>query len=81
MLKAVNSERISLQLLFEITSRQLEKLRVQNRLRYARRHEATEEEVDEKREAIIRGMKENSASRYSRGLHLSTLRKHSVLYS
>ena len=81
MLEAVNSERVSLQLPFEITSRQLEKLRVQNRLRYARRHEATEEEVDEKREAIIRGMKENSASRYGRGLHLSTLRKHGVLYS
>ena len=64
MLEAVNSERVSLQLPFEITSRQLEKLRVQNGLRYARRHEATEEEVDEKREAIIRGMKENGASRY-----------------
>jgi len=81
MLEAVNSERVSLQLPFEITSRQLEKLRVQNGLRYARRHEATEEEVDEKREAIIRGMKENGASRYGRGLHLSTLRKHGVLCS
>jgi hypothetical protein len=37
--------------------------------------------MDKKREAIIRGMKENGASRYGRGLYLSTLRKHSVLYS
>ena len=26
-------------------------------------------------------MKENGASRYGRGLHLSTLQKHSILYS
>jgi len=42
----------------------LEKLRVQNGLRYARRYEATEEEVDKKREAIIYGMKDNSTSWY-----------------
>jgi hypothetical protein len=81
MLEAIQSERVSLQLLFEITSRQLWKLRLQNGLMYARRQEATEVEMDEKREAIIMGMKENSASRYGRGLHISTLRKHGVLYS
>jgi hypothetical protein len=37
--------------------------------------------MDKKREAIIRGIKENSASWYSRGLYLSTLRKYSVLCS
>jgi hypothetical protein len=37
--------------------------------------------MDKKREAIIRGIKENGASQYGRGLHLSTLWKHGVLYS
>ena len=73
MLEAIQSERVSLQLPYEITSRQLRKLRLQNDLIYARRQEATADEMDKKREAIICGIKENGASRYSRGLHLSTL--------
>ena len=81
MLEAIQSKRVSLQLPCEITSQQLRRLRLYNGLIYARRREATADEMDKKREAIIRGMKENSASRYGCGLHLSTLRKHSVLCS
>jgi hypothetical protein len=40
---------------------------------YACRQEAIEVEMDEKREAIIMGMKENSASRYGRRLYILTL--------
>jgi hypothetical protein len=81
MLKVIQSKHVLLQLLCEITSRQLRRLRLYNGLIYARRQEATADEIDKKREAIIRGIKENSASWYSRGLYLSTLRKHGVLYS